>query len=79
MIRLTEIARNNGYITCVAYIEDSITGVDLSFDESKEEFGNYNMPEGYEWCVSHINHVKKYFSSLIGKRIEVTDKTIMWY
>lgn len=79
MIKLTRITKDNGCITCVAYIEDSQTGINLSFDESKKELGEYSMPKGYEWCKSHISHAKKYLNSLTGKNIEVTEKLLMWY
>ncbi len=79
MIKLTGITRSNGRITCAAYVEDSGQGIDLVFDESKAEFEKYDMPEGYEWCKSHIAHAKKYLKSLIGKQIESSERTIMWY
>ena len=79
MIILTEITRNNGCITCVAYVEDCKQRIDLSFSESKAEFDRFDMPENYEWCKSHIAHAKKYLKSLIGNNIAPSEKTIMWY
>ena len=78
MIKLTEIVRNNGSITCVAYVEDCKQAIPLSFNESNAEFNTITMPEGYEWCKSHIAHAKKYLKSLIGKQIESTERTIVW-
>ncbi|MBP5433863.1 hypothetical protein [Ruminococcus sp.] len=79
MIKLTGIARNNNHITCTAYLEDSEQGMSLSFNEKTSDFEDCVLPQGYEWCISHINHAKKYLKSLIGKNISATEKLIMWY
>ena len=79
MIVLKNIARNSTRITCDAYVEDCKQAVSLVFDEKLKELEAYSLPDGYEWCVDHIMHARKWLSSLDGKPIEKSTRTIMWY
>lgn len=79
MIRLTEIKRDNGKISCNAFVEDCKIAVPLLLDEKTGELSSYHLPSDYEWCISHITHASKYLRSLNGKPIESDTHTIMWY
>lgn len=79
MIRLTEIQRNNGKIQCKAYVEDCDSAITLSLDEDTAELSKYELPDGYEWCKSHITHARKFLRTLIGTKQIPTQRVIMWY
>jgi hypothetical protein len=79
MVKLKNIKRNNGYILCLAFVENCQEPIQLALNETSAELDNYRLPVGYEWCISHITHARKYLRSLIGKPIELTQRTIMWY
>ena len=79
MIELKNITRSSKRITCNAYIEDHTEAVGLVFDEDKGDFEPYVLPNGYEWCTSHIAHARRYMETLRGKEFNPHDRTIMWY
>jgi CxxC motif-containing protein len=79
MIKLKKIVKTNNRITCEAFIEDCDLPLNLVFDISRKDFEKYSLPRGYEWCDSHINHAKRYFTSLIGINEVPHEHTIMWY
>ena len=69
MIRLKNIERNHGVITCLAFVEDAPDGIQLSFDEQKKQFKSDPLPKGYEYCKTHIVMARRYLGSLFDKAI----------
>ena len=76
MVRLRKIERNDIMISCTAFFEDCASPVDLSFDTKKKEFLPFTFPEGYEWCKSHIAHIKRY---LLATPDFPSERNLMWY
>ena len=79
MVKLKQISRGGKYITCTAYIEDCKEPVELTFHTPDELMQNTPLPQGYEWCTSHLLHAKKALKELSQKELPETQITIMWY
>lgn len=79
MVKLKDIKRIDNIIMCKAFVEDCDIPIQLFLNEDNAELSNYDLPNGYEWCVSHILHARKYLRSLIGQPITETQRNIMWY
>lgn len=79
MIKLKEIKRNSGTITCKAYVEDCKEAISLSFDISTSMIKDVPLPQGYDWCDSHISHAKDYLMEIASKETIPDNHTIMWY
>ena len=79
MLKLTEIKKNDGKISCKMFLEDCKIPVNLELDEKTAEFSEYQFPEGYEWCISHVGHAKKFLLSIINKKDFPAERVIMWY
>lgn len=78
MIALKNIKANREKITCEAYVEDCHTPISLSFDRLKKRMDAVQLPDGYEWCTSHIHHAEKYFYTAEKSELP-QERTIMWY
>lgn len=78
MIKLKEIKRNSGFITCKAYVEDCKEAISLSFDISASMLNKVSLPQGYDWCTSHILHAKDYLMEIASKETIPDNHTIMW-
>ena len=78
MIKLVKIRRSGSKILCDAYVEDCIIPVPLIFDIASGEFSEYVLPNGYEYCKSHINHAKTYLKGIKNDRQINDNHTIMW-
>lgn len=80
MIQLQNIKKNNGTIECDIVPEDSKIPGKLSFDCDTKKVTKYILPNGYEYCESHIAHASAYLSHILesGEVLPET-KTIMWY
>lgn len=79
MIKLKNIVRNEDKIVCEAYIEDCSTPVNLCYDRKNKEFDNCELPNGYEWCKSHIHHAEIFLRSVENEHDIPRERTIMWY
>ena len=79
MVKLKNIRRTNGFIVCEAFVEDCTESIELKLNETSAELDDYNLPDGYDWCISHVTHARKFLRTLIGKPNESTQRTIMWY
>ena len=79
MIKLKEIKRNSEIITCKAYVEDCEEAISLSFDISASTLKDVTLPQGYDWCDSHIFHAKDYLMEIASKETIPNNHTIMWY
>lgn len=79
MIRLTNIQKNNDYISCLAFVEDSKESFQLIYNIKNEDFDSYLLPKGYEWCKSHIAHAKRFMETILNKNEYPHEELIMWY
>ena len=80
MIRLTEITRNNDYISCVAFVENCKENINLVYNIKSREFGTYTLPKNFEYCISHIAYAKRYFDKIVDDKGNLpNEKLIMWY
>lgn len=78
MVRLANITRNNGSITCDIFPEDSPSAGHLTVAIESGEFV-YSLPEGYEWCKSHVGHARRTLLQLASENRIPSRKLIMWY
>lgn len=79
MIELKQISRTDNKITCIAFVEDCQEQIQLFYDINNKKINNVKLPDGYQWCTSHINHAEQYLKSLETEKSIPTQKTIMWY
>ncbi len=79
MIKLKNIVIENSIAKCDIFPEDSVENgyIEMSFVEG---FTSVVLPKGYEWCMSHIDHAKRYLTNLYKKGVDFqSEKIIMWY
>lgn len=79
MINLKQIKKINNTIECYAYIEDCEEAIHLTLDLSKREFKDYILPNGYEWCKTHIAHAKFALLKMDDENKIEQERLIMWY
>lgn len=79
MVTMKEIRKNDRKAECVAFVEDSHEGVAVSYDFESSRLSDYALPLGYEWCTSHMGHVRRYLASLKDAETVPTQKRIAWY
>ena len=79
MVKLEQIKKDGDHITCSVFFEDCNEPVRLVYSISDDIVQYEPLPEGYEYCVIHINHVRHALRSMAEDgRIE-PKKTIMGY
>lgn len=78
MIRLLNIVRDDECITCDFVPEDAETAGEMSVDLKTGEV-QYTVPEGYEWCKSHVSRAIRTLQELACEEKVPQKKTIMWY
>ena len=76
MIQLKNIRKAADRILCDAFVEDCKIPVSLELDPEKEEFREVRLPDGYEWCKTHIRQAKWYLLSV--KNDLPRERLIMW-
>lgn len=80
MVRLTDITRKNGIISCNAYVEDCRQPIFLSFDEKTHSFDAFELPAGYGYCDWHILiYARRFLISAADLDELPSQKLIMWY
>ena len=79
MVKLKDIERNDESITCVAFVEDCEEPINIEFSTENETIHSSPLPEGYEWCTSHIAHVRRALKRMVDENSFVSHTTIMWY
>lgn len=78
MIQLKNIEKNNNTIQCLIIPEDSKETGTLNVDLSNDSF-EYSLPNGYEWCESHVHHAVRALIDMAKSNSLVKEKLIMWY
>ena len=79
MVKLREIERNNESIICIAFVEDCEEPINIEFKLKDETIHSSPLPEGYEWCTSHIVHVRRALKHMADENALVSHTTVMWY
>ena len=79
MVKLENITRSGNKITCTIFVEDAEQGFYAEYDCESNTMSDVVLPEGYEWCRSHIAQARYFLKSLIDKEAIPSRKTIMWY
>ena len=77
MVKLENIKRENDCISCDAYPEDSKTPVHLEVAISTGDITRSDMPKGYEHCLMHIRHAKRFL--LTNADNLPKSRLLMWY
>lgn len=76
MIILKNIVTYDEFVKCDIYPEDSQEAGFIEINFQNEEIMNFSLPLGYEWCKSHIQHVKNYI--LKNKDNLPKEKLLIW-
>lgn len=79
MIRLEHIKKKNDCIICDAFIEDCKKPIIVEYSPKNNEIKTTALPEGYEWCVSHLSYAKRALREMVASEKMENKKTIMWY
>lgn len=79
MIKLTQINKFDNCITCLAYVEDCKTPIELVYRIDRKEMCPYHLPDGYEYCTSHIGMARSYFRDKFADEGCPEERLIMWY
>ena len=78
MVILKNIKRISDGITCDAFVEDAKAPVFLSLSRDGM-FRSGSLPDGYEYCTTHITKAKWYLTSIMDAECIPENWTIMWY
>lgn len=78
MIKLLNIKKNNSIIECDIVPEDSIVSGHMIVDTSLNMIKSYYLPDGYEWCTSHVDHAKEVMIRMSKNTDIPKEKLIMW-
>lgn len=79
MIKLKKIKKNDNLITCEAFVENCKQAMPLIYNIKKGELEEYEFPDGYDYCDSHISHARRYLRSIANSDNIPENKLIMWY
>lgn len=77
MIQLKNIEKKYNTIQCLIIPEDGKEPGTVNVDLSKESF-EYSLPDGYEWCESHVHHAVRALIDMTKSNSLVKEKFIMW-
>lgn len=79
MVTLKEIQKNDKHARCVVYVEDSNKGIPVEYDFNTSSLSDYSLPQGYEWCTSHMGYVRRFLASTKDAKNVLKEKRIAWY
>ena len=78
MIKLRNIRRKNNIISCIILPEDATSFGSLVVDVSKHSIVDYDLPDGYKWCVNHVHHAAEALYRMASMDIITTEKNVTW-
>ena len=78
MVRLKNIRINGKTIECDIYPEDSSQAGHVVVYTDTKTLKSYTLPDGYEWCMKHVAHVKNKLTEFIGSDTLPAEKVVMW-
>jgi len=79
MVILKNIKKNDNYIECDIYPEDSTSCGHILVDTATKDIIEYVLPEGYEWCRNHVNHARFALVEIADQLELPNEKIVMWY
>lgn len=79
MVRLKNLKKNNTIIESDIIPEDSVNSGHIIVDLKLGTTIDYSLPEGYEWCMNHVNHAKNNLIKLAQEEHLPEQYLVMWY
>jgi hypothetical protein len=79
MVLLKNIKKDDNIIGCDIYPEDSISPGRVLVDISTGDVCEYTLPDGYEWCISHVQHARAVLLDISCQCEIPGEKMVMWY
>lgn len=79
MLRLKNIKKDNGLINADILVEDCTENGHIIVDVEKNKIVSSVLPEGYDWCLSHLGHARKAIIEMSKKNDFPNEKLIVWY
>lgn len=76
MVVLKNIIKNNDYLECDIFPEDSKLPGHIVI--SDEEIIAYSLPDGYEYCLNHVRHAFKRLKEEINKNQFDNSISVIW-
>ena len=78
MIRLRSAKREGDRIVCLGYVEDCKVPVHIAVKLNGESESG-ELPEGYEYCTSHIRQGERYLLKREKEGTLSDNMLVMWY
>lgn len=78
MVKLEQVKREGDVISCIAFVEDCEIPVKITLNTAGEMTAD-ELPEGYDWCDSHLAHAERALSEMLETGKVEPRSTIMWY
>lgn len=79
MVKLKNLKKNNTTIESDIIPEDSANSGHIVVDLDQGITIDYSLPEGYEWCINHVNHAKNKLIELAKEEHLSEQYLVMWY
>jgi hypothetical protein len=79
MVKLKNLKKNNATIESDIIPEDSDNSGHIVVDLDQGITIDYSLPEGYEWCMNHVNHAKNKLIELAKEEHLSEQYLVMWY
>lgn len=79
MIKLKNLKKNDSLVECDIIPEDSDKAGHLVVDLKSNKTLKYDLPDGYEWCRSHVKHASDVLIRLSKEDSFPEEKLVMWY
>ena len=79
MVKLKDINRTDEGISCNAYVEGCKIPVKLFLKSADADMVSDDLPDGYEYCTSHLGFVERYIRTLFDASELPEERLIMWY
>lgn len=78
MVTLKNIEKNNNLIECDIIPEDSKESGHIAVKVDTNEIESFSLPNGYEWCINHIEHAKTALLEMVKNNNIQKEKLVMW-
>ena len=79
MVRLRDIHKVGDQLVCSVYVEDSAGPMSMSFDMKSGDFNHSPLPEGYEYCTTHVWKARRVLEKMAASGEIRPNWTVMWY
>ena len=79
MVKMVNIEKRNGIISCDIYPEDSTMAGSIMVDLKTQKVVSYTLPDGYEDCSMHVRMAKNKLLKL-SNEIKIPENYLsVWY